>query len=321
MYFLKKGMIRLYKKKGDAVIELDTVHTGSVLGELAFLDGNPRSASGEALTECELIEISGSAFQQTLVGMPDWLKILLKTIVTRLRTASTRIRQLESVSTAYDYSDKESNKRSAQYIYLSPIEVLKICTSILLMGTRYGTEIRVPLLQRYANQIMGVPVAKISTMMDILATVEILSITDEQNATKVVLKDIDFLEKLISYLNDENLTEPSKRHDLSPRSFQIMTVIQKHLVKYRAEEGTGQAVINVAEIRSVEQALVGKDPFRLDELQDLVKLGYLGNLSLKSGSEAFSAVHVEKFNQAYRYQRVVMTIAAANQQKKSSTKR
>src|SRR5690348_3714743 len=59
MYFLKSGMIRIFKKKGDSSIEIDTVHSGQVIGELAFLDGNPRSASGEALTDCELNEISG----------------------------------------------------------------------------------------------------------------------------------------------------------------------------------------------------------------------------------------------------------------------
>src|SRR4051812_30131845 len=125
MYFLKTGMIRIFKKKGDANIEIDTVHSGQVLGELAFLDGNPRSASGEALTDCELMEISGPTFQAVLQNMPDWLKILLKTIVGRLRTASTRIRQLETASTAYDYNDKDG-KRSSHYVYLSPIDVLKI---------------------------------------------------------------------------------------------------------------------------------------------------------------------------------------------------
>src|SRR5580658_176073 len=63
MYLIQNGMLRLYKKKGDANIELDTVHSGQIVGELAFLDGNPRSASGEALTDMEIIEISGPAFQ------------------------------------------------------------------------------------------------------------------------------------------------------------------------------------------------------------------------------------------------------------------
>ncbi|HAR41840.1 MAG TPA: hypothetical protein DCS07_04300, partial [Bdellovibrionales bacterium] len=137
MYFLKTGMLRIFKKKGESHIEIDTIHSGQVVGELAFLDGNPRSASGEALTECDLVEVSGPVFQDVLTKMPDWLKILLKTVVARLRTASTRIRQLESASVAVDYSDKDG-KRNSHYVYLSPIDVLKIASGILLVCARNG---------------------------------------------------------------------------------------------------------------------------------------------------------------------------------------
>src|SRR5689334_7132609 len=44
MYFIKSGMVRIFKNKGSAKIELETVHSGQLLGELAFLDGQPRSA-------------------------------------------------------------------------------------------------------------------------------------------------------------------------------------------------------------------------------------------------------------------------------------
>lgn len=321
MYFVKSGMIRLYKKKGDSQIELDTVHTGQVLGELAFLDGNPRSASAEALTDCELVEVSGPAFQQVLTKMPDWLKMLLKTVVGRLRTASTRIRQLESASTAFDYSEKDG-KRTAQYIYLSPTDVLKICSAILLVGTRngatgtFGIEIRVGLLQRYANQIMGVPVAKITTLLDVLSDTGITHVVEENNGTKVFLKDADFLEQLITYLNEENLLKPAKRHDLSGRGFLIMSLIAKHMIKYKKDEATGLVAVNLAEIKSVETALTGKEPFRMEEFQQLVKLGYASNLTIKSSTEVYTAVDSDKFTQSHRLQRVVLAVSVVNEQKR-----
>src|SRR4051812_18346084 len=121
MYLLKSGMIRLFTRRGNTNIEIDTIRPGQILGELAFLDGNPRSLSGEALSECELIEISGPMFIDVLSKTPDWLKILLKTVVGRLRAANTRIRQLESSNASLNYSDKEGGKRSG-YQYLSYIE-------------------------------------------------------------------------------------------------------------------------------------------------------------------------------------------------------
>lgn len=322
MYFVKAGMIRLYKKKGDTNIELDTIHTGQVLGELAFLDGNPRSASAEALTDCELIEISGPAFQEVLARIPDWLKIMMKAIVGRLRTASTRIRQLESASTAYDYSDK-SGKRSPHYVYLSPSDVLKIASGLLLVASRNpvpcaeGTEIRVGLLQRYVNQIMGIPVAKITTLLDVLAQNNILSIGDASNSGKVVLKDIDFLEQVITYLNEENLLEPNKRHDISLRGFLVMSLIAKHIKKFKKDQVTGMTTVNIAAIRTEETSATGKEPFRLEEFPELVKLGYATNVTMKSTSEIYTIVKEETFVQAYRLQRVIISINAVNEQKRA----
>ena len=321
MYLIRGGMIRLYKKKGESFIELDTVHSGQVLGELAFLDGNPRSASGEALTDCELMEISGPAFQQVLAKLPDWLKILMKTIVGRLRAASTRIRQLESASTAYNYSD--DGKRSAQYVYLSPIDCMKISTSLLLVSSKNGTpteqgiDIRVGLLQRYANQIMGVPVAKITSLLDILSQAGVTAFGEGAQSGKIFLKDIDFLEQLITYLNEENLLEPSKRHDLSPKGFLVMSLIAKNLARYPAD-ASGLSNVNLAEVKALETLQLGptagKEPFRPDEFQELTKLGYGSTINIKSSSEVFTTVKAEAFLQAFRFQRVVVGISAANEQ-------
>jgi CRP-like cAMP-binding protein len=323
MYLLKQGMIRLYKKKGDSVIELDTVHSGQVLGELAFLDGNPRSASGEALTECDLVEISGPAFQKLLSSLPDWLKILMKTIVQRLRTASTRIRQLETASTAYDYSEKDG-KRSAHYVYLSATDVLKVLTGLLLVGSRNGiavangTDIRVGLLQRYCNQIMGIPVAKITSLLDVLADAGLVTFGQGDESGKVYLRDADFLEQLITYLNEENLLEPSKRHDLSPRGFLVMSVIAKHLGEYKADEKTGLTLVNLGEIRKQEARPDGREPFRMEEFAEMVKFKYATSPNVKSNSEMYTAVKADVFAHHYRLQRVVLGINAANEQKRKS---
>lgn len=323
MYFLKSGMIRIFKKKGDSHIEIDTIHAGQVVGELAFLDGNPRSATGEALTDCELVEVSGPVFQDVLTRMPDWLKILLKTVVGRLRTASTRIRQLETASTAFDYSDKDG-KRSAHYVYLSPTDVLKIAAGLLLVASRNGTDvaggtdIRVGLLQRYANQIMGVPVAKITTFMDILEQCGITTLLSENNSTRVILKDIDFVEQMISYLNEENLLEPSKRHDLTIRGFLIMGLMAKHLDRYGTDQVTGMRVVNIAEIRKLETRDGGKEPFRMEEFPELVKLGYASPLNAKSNEEMYTSVKAETFMQSYRLQRIVISVQAVNEQKRKT---
>jgi CRP-like cAMP-binding protein len=329
MYLLQSGMIRIFKKKGDAQIELDTIRSGQVLGELAFLDGNPRSASGEALVDSEIVEISGPTFQATLGQMPEWLKILLKTIVGRLRTASTRIRQLETASTAVDYSDKNAKpgKRSTAYVFLGALDVLKTLSGFLLIASRYGKtsqdgkgiEMRMGMTTRYINQIMGVPEAKITSMTDALFQAGILTLQEDQANlanSKTILNDVQFLDQLIAYLNDENLCDPSKRHDITPRAFYILSLVAKHIKNFPKDEKSGLTSVNLNTIRKTEAASLGKEAFALYEFQPLINLGYATNIDFKSGDEAITLINAEEFTKIYRFQRFVMIVQAINEQKR-----
>ena len=316
MYFVKHGVIRIFKRKGNSDIEIGTIHSGQVLGELAFLDGQPRSASGEALTNCTLIEISGQTFIDTLGKMPDWLKLLLKTVVGRLRAASTKIRQLEQASTSFDYSS--DGKRSSHYVYLSPPDILKISSSILLVASRNGKEtengikIKPSTIERYANNIMGVPVAKITTSLDVFAECGIVDINAETGDLHLLKPDL--LEEFIIYFNSENLLEPSKRHDISIRGFLILQHIAKQIDNYK-ENSEGNCDVNIAEIKKKLEDEEGKEPFRLDEFAEISKAGYGTQLNILSDTEAVSVMHKAQIKKSYEHQRIIKALESANEKK------
>lgn len=325
MYFIKNGIIRIFKKKGDAAIEIGTVHSGEVIGELAFLDGNPRSASGEALSSCELVEISGPVFAQTLARTPDWLKILLKTVVGRLRAASTRIKQLESASSAVDYSDKDGGKQKSQYVFLSYSDLLKLSSAILLTGARNGAPasggiiLKDAPLQRYANQIMQIPLAKLTGYLDILHQAEIVRMTEATSET--VLVDPDLLENFITYINNENLSEPKKRHDLTAKGYLVMSMIAKHFDANATPGANGFVEINIAKILKAETPDGGKEPFRLDDYEELVKIGYGSPVNIKNNDEMLIQVHSTEFMENFKFQRIVYLVTAVNDQKRVSASR
>jgi hypothetical protein len=163
---------------------------------------------------------------------------------------------------------------------------------------------------------MGVPVAKNTTLLDVLAQVGIMVLEDDGQGTKTFLKEIDLLEQTIAYLNEENLLEPSKRHDISLKGFMIMAMIAKHLSKYPKDNVTGMTTVNLAEIKKIEQTATGKEPFRMDEFPELVKLGYATNVTIKSSEAVFTTLKAETFVQAYRMQKVVKAIHVVNEQKR-----
>ncbi|MBU6376848.1 MAG: Crp/Fnr family transcriptional regulator [Bdellovibrionales bacterium] len=324
MYLVRHGSIRVFKKKGDSDIEIENIRSGQIIGELSFLDGNPRSASAEILSECELVEISGPSFQQALDKVPEWLKILFRTLVTRLRSASTKIRQLESASTEFVYNEKDG-KRVAQSVYLSAPDVMKIGTAILLVATRWGKpttdgdqagiELPASLLQRYANQISQLPASKMTSVIDAFSVAGFMK--SDESSGRVTLLDIEFLEKLIHYMNEENLQDPSKRHDISNRGFLIMSLMARHLSRY-PKNSEGVSLVNVAEILRLETPEAGRAPFRLDDFAELVTLGYASNVTATSADEVMTSVNVDSFQHATRLQRALKSIEAINDQKRKT---
>lgn len=325
MYLIKSGSIRLFMKKGDSNIEIDTVRAGQILGELAFLDGNPRSVSGEALTDCELVEISGPMFMEVLGKAPEWLKIMLKTVVGRLRAANTRLRQLETANVAVDYGGKDGGKRLTSFQYLSLVEVMKICTALLLVGTRNakkveeGMDIDLGLVNRYVNSIMGVPVAKISGVLDILDQTGFAIVREENGNPRVFLKSVGFLEVLIEFLAEQNQLDPMKRTQVSVRGFLIMSMTVNQLSRYKKDERTGLTIVNLAEVRNAEST-TEKDPFRNEDASELVQLGYISDLKIKSNYDVFASINTENFLKAFHIHKFMNALKELNEQKKSISK-
>ncbi len=81
MYIILDGEVRIYKKD----IDITTMGPGSIFGEMALIEKQPRSASAEALGNTELIEINEEQFQRYFAGQPQVLMALMKTMSARFR--------------------------------------------------------------------------------------------------------------------------------------------------------------------------------------------------------------------------------------------
>jgi CRP/FNR family transcriptional regulator, cyclic AMP receptor protein len=321
MYLIQNGVLRIYKKKNSTSIEIDTIRSGQIVGELAFLDGNPRSASAEALTDCELTEISGPTFTASLSKMPEWIKILLKTVVGRLRAASTRIRQLEHASAAVDYSET-SGKRVSNYAFLSTGDILKLCTALLLVASRNseldidGLKAKTSLLNRYAYQIFNLAPAKIQAFLVCLAECDLVKLSSEIAAPSITVLNADFIEQFIAYVNEQNLADLDKKIDVTPKAFRIMSYIVKYLPQYDVDEATGQAEVNLKEIMNAEVDVNGTPPFSLEDLVCLTSIGFMSPENIKSVTEVTTLVRVDFFKHQYKLQKVLKGFDKLNEQKR-----
>jgi CRP/FNR family transcriptional regulator len=91
-YWLKEGVLKvsIASNQGAERI-LAILGPGSIVGELAMIDGLPRSASVQALRDCSLIFVARSTFLNCLRDSPELYAHLVDTLVARLRHADEEV--------------------------------------------------------------------------------------------------------------------------------------------------------------------------------------------------------------------------------------
>ena len=91
-YWLEEGVLKvsIASPQGAERI-LAILGAGSIVGELAMLDGLPRSATVQALRDCRLTFLARSVFLEILREHPEIYRHLLAILVERLRQADDEV--------------------------------------------------------------------------------------------------------------------------------------------------------------------------------------------------------------------------------------
>lgn len=88
-YLIYKGSARVFRITEDGnEVNVAIIGPGEVVGELALLDNQPRSACVEALQEVKLLMITKSEFSNILKKYPDTAVSLLCTLADRVRSSN-----------------------------------------------------------------------------------------------------------------------------------------------------------------------------------------------------------------------------------------
>ena len=90
------GVVRIsVPSDGETELTLNLIGPNGIFGEIALLDGEPRTADATAMTPCRLLLLERRDFIATLADEPSAALALLKILSVRLRRTS---RQLEEAS-------------------------------------------------------------------------------------------------------------------------------------------------------------------------------------------------------------------------------
>lgn len=90
-YIIEKGKVEiLITKANGSIARVGTRGAGTIIGEMAIVDDEPRIATIVALEECSLLEITKADFNRRLKNADPVLQITTQVILTRYRDMLTR---------------------------------------------------------------------------------------------------------------------------------------------------------------------------------------------------------------------------------------
>ena len=96
VYILRNGLMKVTKTADQGEVDVGVVSPGEFVGEMAHLTGDRRSATVEAISDCELIQIPMGALDSVLFSKPAWSRSLMLTLSRRLRDTSDALAEMKA---------------------------------------------------------------------------------------------------------------------------------------------------------------------------------------------------------------------------------
>jgi len=110
-YMLKEGSVSIVKSGVDGVVKLTEAQAGMIFGEMALIDGNPRSAGAVASTEVVLTEVDRTYFLTYLAANPNVAFDIMRRLSSQVRNSNKDTADGKTTdNTASNSSEKETSE-------------------------------------------------------------------------------------------------------------------------------------------------------------------------------------------------------------------
>jgi CRP/FNR family cyclic AMP-dependent transcriptional regulator len=130
-YILLSGTVKIYTSSASGEEKILTIFKpGDSFGELSLLDGEPRSASAQALEDCILLTITAANFQSLMKDNFDIALNIMRELSRRLRETNQHV---------YDLTFLDARTRVIKHLILMANK----------HGTRSGTNVHIKMQLNY----------------------------------------------------------------------------------------------------------------------------------------------------------------------------
>ncbi|MEO0107302.1 MAG: Crp/Fnr family transcriptional regulator, partial [candidate division WOR-3 bacterium] len=177
MYLIKEGQIKITKGKGPDERVLAVLKEGDFFGEMAIIDGSPRSATATAISKTSLLIIDKETFRSKIRENP-LIEYILETLTKRLRNADEQIKLL---------TIKSEERRVVAYIITKAKELGK--------STPAGIEIS-PFSFESMALTTGIEINKLKDYVDKLQQVNLIAIKNNS----LIIRAVEDLDDYLRYI-------------------------------------------------------------------------------------------------------------------------
>jgi CRP/FNR family cyclic AMP-dependent transcriptional regulator len=298
MYVIKTGRVKVFKTKGSGEIELAVVGPGQMIGEMAFFDGRPRSASAKAVQEAEVISLPFNALQAQFKTFPEWLKAMVKTVNEHLRDANQKIKQLEQVS----------NDTKA----FAPHMITKLCAILNLVAHKFGEStpegIVVPggTLRKYTIQVFQEPTNKMQKLVEQLTALGIMKSEDlGEGKTKIIVLKPVLLHEFVEFYNEYLFADAEKKVTVEESELRVLRGVL-HFGKLAAPDAEGKVKISLNHMQNESMKAMGY-VLTTNDVNSLVTKKLLGEKE-SSKNELFTTFDIKNLERIVPFWEIIYTL-------------
>lgn len=297
MYVIKSGKVAVVKSKQNSEIILAEKGPGGMVGEMAFFDNKPRSASVKAMKDSEVIALPYKSLHAQFQNFPEWCKAIMRTVNEHLRDANQRIKQLEKAET-----DGE---------LFPPHTITKLAAILNFVGLRYGKNspedggiaIDGHRLRNYTIQVFQEATHKMDKMLMIFEGLQLAKTIElGEGRKKIVVLKPDLLFEFVDWYNEWLFKKESDRVSIKEEELKLVNGVL-HFAKKSPKDDKGLAKLNLTNMQNESMKELGY-LIRVEETQGLAEKKLIGDHLMVDG-QVQTSVNVEELEKTAPFWNII----------------
>lgn len=92
-YLVKSGSVEISTVRDGKKVVLTVIGNNQIFGELALIDGAPRSATAVTLEDCEVVLVSRQMLEKQIEKLDGFMQYWVRYLTTRIRELSSRVQK------------------------------------------------------------------------------------------------------------------------------------------------------------------------------------------------------------------------------------